>query len=109
MKKIAFGSVAALCAVAGLSSFKTSYFADRYYFTAKTGVSKVGLTTWKNADVTILAAGSASPSSPGCTGTTKDCVVSFTINQVTATNQTHLKTSVLIPSQTNKTVIYTRS
>lgn len=79
MKKILFGSAAAICAVAGFSSFKSvHHFAGPYYFRLNTGVNVQKNTAGQvtNAQVTKLAA--APSSCTNGTGTGYDCVVTIT-------------------------------
>jgi hypothetical protein len=103
MKKILFGSAAAILAVVGLSSFKATkkLALTKYYFTVnpdKALGSSVAV-----GDVSWLATSQSQPGDPCDDVLSKICVIGVTVGQVTTINKTHLKAS-----QTNKT-IFTRS
>lgn len=94
MKKILFGSAAAICAVAGLSSFKSvkKSFVSTYYWEVATGSG--GKTTFVNADLSTYYGTAAPTSNPCNAGLAAKCVVGFTTSQVTGIGvNTILKTS----------------
>jgi hypothetical protein len=96
MKKIIFGSAAAIIAVAGFSSFKAHKASktNTYYWLVKTGDG--GASPFHNADLSTYF-GTTEPTNPTCTtGTSFDCVVGFITSQVTGIgSSTKLKTTSL--------------
>jgi hypothetical protein len=104
MKKILFGSAAAILAVVGLSSFKATkrFLVTKYYFQVNSGTDISLTNAVAPTQVFFLAKGQAKPTDPCDDLNQKICVIGVTVNQVTTLNQTHLANSV-----SNKT-IYTR-
>lgn len=98
MKKILFGSAAAVLAVAGLSSYKANQTV--YYFKVSDGIAKGSQSTQKlnNGNAPSLTNGSVFLSSPtGCTGIGNLCVVTISASNVITTTTSgtkrYLKTS----------------
>ena len=78
MKKILFGSAAAICAVAGFSSFKSSKVVTSYYFklNSATGITPgIGSLIAPNQ---VTYAGTSLPAACTTGATSYDCVVTFT-------------------------------
>ena len=110
MKKILFGSAAALCAVAGLSSFNQIHrtFAGTHYFHVKSGNGD--LTQFRNSQVDVGTQVDPGAVASGCNTGANRCVVVFTDAQITHTSlgSTILKTIGNI-TQTIASTKYTRS
>jgi hypothetical protein len=117
MKKILFGSAAALCAAVGFSSFKTSSAVTNYYwFSISKNVAKsMSKPALKNTDIThtfILSTTTpalpALANFPSCAGSSYYCVAGFSTAQLTAAHN-YLKTSISVPTQNPITAGYTRN
>jgi len=103
MKKILFGSAAAICAVAGLSSFKAIQ-AQRYWFKVNPNISVGNPVT--AGDVTYIGLSDPGTSSADCPRailTHNKCYITVTVGKVTTTNHTHLKSSVSVSNGTRYT------
>jgi hypothetical protein len=108
MKKILFGSAAAICAVAGLSSFKTAKksFVTTYYWHVIDGSGSK--TVFLNADLDSYYGTTAPVSNPCTAGTVAKCVVGFTAAQLTGIgSNTILKTST--GAKQNRATSYKRT
>ena len=107
MKKILFGSAAALCAVAGLSSFNSSRPSTTfYYWSVVTGSG--AKSTFLNSDLSTYFS-TTKPSSNPCIPGPFKCIIGFTIAQVThAGAVTILKTNSALTPQAPKTEPYSR-
>jgi hypothetical protein len=105
MKKILFGSAAAILTVVGLSSFKSTkkFAVTKYYFQVNSGTDISFNSAVAPSQVFFLQSGQSAPTNP-CTGLSqKICVIGVTVLQVTTINKTQLANSV-----TSKT-IYARA
>ena len=86
MKKILFGSAAAICAAVGLSSFQTTKFTGPIYFKVIASQKSPG-SSFAPADVQHILSSSVS----GCSSSnTYDCVVTFLTSNLTQINLTKL-------------------
>ena len=87
MKKILFGSAAALCAVVGLSAFKATKFTSYYWFkTATNYASGTNPLSVLNSDLNGYYAFTATPGDPCAQTGSNDCLIGFNANQVTPTH-----------------------
>ena len=95
MKKILFGSAAAILSVVGMSSFSTAKYQTLFYFSTNNAVKIAQGGTVTPAQVTFD--GTSAPTDPNCPAVVTNhyyCVIAVTANQVTAIHQSHLKASV---------------
>jgi hypothetical protein len=89
MKKILFGSAAALCAAVGFSSYKpAAKFTTYYWFSLIKNVPKAQTpSALKNVDINhsfVTTTTTTPPTGPACSGTTYRCLAAFTAAQLTA-------------------------
>ena len=108
MKKILFGSAAALCAVAGLSSFNSSRPSTTFYYWRVIAGSG-SKASFINSDLSTFYSTTKPTSNPCASSGTKKCVVGFTVAQIThVSGITILKTNSGLTPQANKSLPYSR-